>query len=283
MKRVSIHWVIVLLLIGLSGFARSELFAESEKVVARVGKRVITQSDLAEYMKRYERAGEGASFNVEQKKYFLDLLIQNVLVAAEAEKEKLDEKPEIQLKLRMYRDDLLVNEYTATQIVPSVTVTDADVEELLRQNPTLLPRETLTLKEIQVKTKKEAEEVYHALTKGADFSKMVEEKSVSPSKAKGGLVGTVQKGVLPPVLETVIFGLKEGEFTQPFEADDGFRIFYLAGRKVIGPEQMKRLEGQLREQLVQVEKSRKISAIIEKKVEQWKKEIKVETYPDQLK
>jgi hypothetical protein len=34
----------------------------------------------------------------------------------EAEKEKMDEKPEIQLKLRMYKNEILAKEYIASKI-----------------------------------------------------------------------------------------------------------------------------------------------------------------------
>ncbi len=283
MKRMILCWVIASLIIGLSGFVRSDLFSDSEKILAKVGEKVITQNDLDEFMRKYETIKKGEPFSVEEKRHYLNTLIQNTVVATEAEREKLDERPEVQLKLRTYKNEILANEYITTKVAPLITVTDAEVEEVLKSNPNLIPRERLTLKEIQVKTEKEAEEVYQELKKGADFSKMVAERSMAPSKMKGGLIGPISKGYLPQPLEVAVFGLKEGEFSKPIESADGFRIFYLVNRKEIDPEQLKRLEEKLREKIIQLEKNKKIGAVIEKKVEELKKEIKVEAYPDRLK
>jgi len=283
MKKRPLMLAVILILVGFSLSISPKTFSESDKVLARVGDKVITQSDLAEFMKKYEALKRGESFGLDEKKNFLNMLIQNAFIAIEAEREKLDQKPEIQLKLKMLKSELLANEYITTRIAPSIVVKDEEVDEILKKNPNLIPREMLTLKEILVKTEKEADKIYQELKKGADFSKMAMEKSIAQSKMQGGLIGTISKGQLPPPLEAAVFDLKEGKFSQPIETADGFWIFYLVSRKERDPEEMKRLEGRLREKIIQLERNKKIGAMIEKKVEELKKEIKVETYLDQLK
>jgi len=46
---------------------------------------------------------------------------------------------------------------------------------------------------------------------------------------------------------------------------------------------MKMLEGKLREKIIQLEKNKKKEALIQSKIEELKKQIKVETFFDQLK
>ena len=118
-------------------------------------------------------------------------------------------------------------EYIAQKIEPLVTVKNEEIEGMLKQNPNLIPKERLTLKEILVKTEKEAEEIYQELKKGADFSKIAAEKSTSQTKTREGLIGTISRGQLPPPLEAIVFALKEGEFTKPIKTDQGFEIVYL--------------------------------------------------------
>jgi len=276
-----LYSVVIFIITGLSVLGAPKLFSE-EKILARVGERVITENDLNEMMKRYESIRKGNPYSIDQKKELINMLIRNSLISMEAEREKLDQKPEFQSKLKMYKNELLTAEYISQKIEPLVTVKNEEIEEILKQNPNLIPKETVTIKEILVKTEKEAEEIYQELKKGADFSKIATEKSISRTKTKEGLIGTISRGQLPPPLETVVFNLKEGEFSKPVKTDEGFEIFYLVSRKEMDPEQIKILEGKLREKVIQLQKNKKIEATIEKKIEELKKEIKVETYPDQL-
>ena len=282
MKKMVLHVVVLVMIIGLYGFGPSKLFPE-ERILARVGDWTVTQIDLDELIKRYESFRKGNPYSLDEKKELINLLIKNSLISIEAEREKLDQKPEFQSRLKMVKNELLMREYISQKIEPFVTVKNEEIEEILKQNPNLIPKETVTVKEIFVKTENEAEEIYQELKKGADFSKIATEKSISRTKTKEGLIGTISRGQLPPPLETVVFNLKEGEFSKPIKTDEGFQIFYLVSRKGIDPERIKVLEGKLREKIIQFEKSKKIEAMIEKKIEELKKQIKVETYFDQLK
>jgi peptidyl-prolyl cis-trans isomerase C len=282
MKKNRLRWIMLFMITGLCVFGASKLFPE-ERILARVGDQTVTQVDLDELIKRYESMRKGNPYGLDEKKVLVNMLIKNTLLSIEAEREKLDQKPEFQSRLKMVKNELLVREYISQKIEPLVTVKNEEVEEILKQNPNLISKERLTIKEILVKTEKEAEEIYQELKKGADFSKIATEKSISRTKTKEGLIGTISRGQLPPPLETVVFNLKEGEFSKPIKTDEGFQIFYLVSRKEMDPEQIKILEGKLREKVIQLQKNKKIEATIEKKTEELKKQIKVETYFDQLK
>jgi len=201
----------------------------------------------------------------------------------EAEREKFDQRPEFQLKLKLLKQELLSREYITTIIEPLAVVKEGEVDEILRQNPNLLQREVLTLKEILVKTEKEAGEIFQALKEGADFAKMVGEKSISPTKTKGGLVGPVSRGQIPPDFEAVVFNLEEGEFSKPIRTKDGYRILFLVSKRVRSPEEVRVIEARVREKILHLERGKRIDAILERKVEALKKQIKVETYLDRLK
>jgi peptidyl-prolyl cis-trans isomerase C len=282
MKKMVLYVVALVMMIGLSFFGASVLFSESEKILAKIGERVITQNDLDEMIKRYKPLRREVPYSLDEKKNVLNILIRNTFLSIEAEKEKMNEKPEIQSQLKIYRDELLMREYITTKIEPLVTVKNEEVEGILKKNPNLVPREMLTLKEILVKTEKEAEEIYQALKNGAEFSKIASEKSISGSKTRGGLTGVISRGQLPPPIETLVFNLKEGEFSKPIKTDEGFQIFFLVNRKERPPEQIKMFEEKIREKVFQLEKNNKIEAIIEKKVEDLKQQIKGEIYYDRL-
>jgi parvulin-like peptidyl-prolyl isomerase len=134
-----------------------------------------------------------------------------------------------------------------------------------------------------VKTEKEAEDIYQELKKGGDFSRIATDRSISPTRTKGGLIGTLSKGQLSPQVEQVAFPLKEREFSKPVKTEEGFKLLYVEKREQVSQEKMKILEGKLREKIIQLEKNKKREALIQTKIEELKKEVKVETYFDQLK
>ena len=271
---------------ALGGFfflGASQLYSQSQKILAKVGDQAITQGDFEEYMKRYEPFKRGNPFSPDEKKEILDRLVNTLLISGEAEKEKFGSKPEFQSKLRVYRMELLSQDYIAARIEPSVTVKDEEVEAILKDNPNLIPSETVTLKEILVPTEKEAEEIYQELKKGADFSKLIADKSVAASKTRGGVLGTFSRGQLSQPLDSVIFSLKEGEFSKPVKTPEGYQIVQVTGKREIAPDKLKILQEKLREKIVELTKNKKREALVDQKVEELKKKIKVETYYDQLK
>lgn len=282
MKKI-LRLALLLTVVLLVAFEEMDLFSESEKVVARVGKEAITQREFDLLVNRYEDLRKGSSLNPEEKRNLLNMLITQSLLGMAAEREGIDKKPDVQAKLKLFRIELLAQEYVAAFIEPQVKVQDREIDEIFRRNPNLVPEETLTLKEIVVKTEREAEEIYKKLKKGADFSRVASEASIAPTRSRGGFMGTYSKGQLPPAVETVIFQLKEGEFTRPIKTEEGFQIVYLIDRKRVSSEETKRYEERIREKVLQIEKNKKIEEKMKERVDELQKQVKIEIYLDRIK
>jgi parvulin-like peptidyl-prolyl isomerase len=77
---------------------------------------------------------------------------------------------------------------------------------------------------ILVKTEHEAREVLEQLRTGVSFSKLAAEKSLCPSKKKGGDLGTFGRGRMVREFETAAFSLKKGEVSQPVKTQFGWHI-----------------------------------------------------------
>jgi peptidyl-prolyl cis-trans isomerase C len=283
MKRSFFEVLLILAFCGTFFVGARVGFSQEKAVLARVGERVITQSDFDEYMKKYAQIGKGEPSTPEQKKVLLDNIVRGMLITMEAEKEKLDQKPEVRSRLEMFRSDALIQEYVTTKIMPLVKVTDKEVDDRFKENPNLLPRESLKLQEIQVKTEKEAEAIYEQLKKGGDFTQIATEKSISASKRAGGNMRPISRGQLPKVLEEVAFNLKPGEFSKPTKTDQGYYILALVERKERSPADMKKFEGMIKEKIRKIEETRKAQELIEKKAEELKKNLKVEMHYDRIK
>jgi len=77
---------------------------------------------------------------------------------------------------------------------------------------------------ILVKTEQEARGTLDQLNKGASFSKLAIERSLCPSKKKGGDLGTFGRGQMVHEFESAAFALKKGEISQPIKTKFGWHI-----------------------------------------------------------
>lgn len=77
---------------------------------------------------------------------------------------------------------------------------------------------------ILVKTEREAKEVLEQLKTGASFSKLAAEKSLCPSRKKGGDLGFFGRGQMVREFETAAFALKKGEVSRPVRTSFGWHI-----------------------------------------------------------
>jgi peptidyl-prolyl cis-trans isomerase C len=282
MGRKTLFLGATIFILGLSVVLASQLFSESEIVLAKVGEALITQRNLDELINRYTQIRKGNPLTVEDKKMLLDNFIKGTVLAMEAEREKMDQRAEVKSKLKVYRAEILVQEYINSKIQPSITVTESELEEKLRENPNLIPKVTLTLKEILVKTEKEAQAIYEELKKGRDFSTIASEKSLAPTQIYGGHKKPVSPGQMPKALEEVAFKLNKGELSKPIKTDEGYYILYLVDKQERAPEEIKRLEGMVKERIEKIEIAKKTQEMVEKKVEELKKNTKIEVYYDRI-
>ncbi|MBI4913683.1 MAG: peptidyl-prolyl cis-trans isomerase [Acidobacteria bacterium] len=75
-------------------------------------------------------------------------------------------------------------------------------------------------------------QIQEALKKGTSFEDLVREHSTSPSKATGGDLGWIGKGLLRPAIENAALGLKPGEVSGPIETDKDTYIIQLVSAEL---------------------------------------------------
>jgi peptidyl-prolyl cis-trans isomerase D len=73
--------------------------------------------------------------------------------------------------------------------------------------------------------RKKAEEILGRVKKTKDFASLAKQVSESGTASKGGDLGWLQKGNIGEPLETVLFSLKAGTFTDVLRVGEGFYIF----------------------------------------------------------
>lgn len=95
------------------------------------------------------------------------------------------------------------------------------------------------------------EEVQAKLSAGADFAKMAEEYSDSPTKEKGGEVGIVHKGDLAPEIEAAAFSVREGGVSPPIRTEAGWSLIQVESRRTETVAPFAEVRDAIRDQLLQ--------------------------------
>jgi parvulin-like peptidyl-prolyl isomerase len=115
-------------------------------------------------------------------------------------------------KVREDLADEIVRERLITQ-EKGVKVGDEELKKAFDANKEKLGKpEAVHLRHILAKTEAEASDLVAKVKGGADFQALAREKSLAASgKAAGGDYGFVSRGMLPPEIDEVAFGMKAGE------------------------------------------------------------------------
>lgn len=79
--------------------------------------------------------------------------------------------------------------------------------------------------EEKAKARERAEAVVKEARAGKDFAQLAKRESADATAAKGGDVGWLVAGQMPPAIETAIFTLTKGGVSDPIETPAGFQIF----------------------------------------------------------
>ncbi|MBC7328593.1 peptidylprolyl isomerase [bacterium] len=229
-----------------------------QNIVATVDGVKITEEEFLNDLKKF--AGEP----------ILKEMIDNILVEKEAQKEGISITPEeLQIRLEIFRrlntppgvdfaKDLLNNGTTLARLTnafrlgllldklvakkENITISDEEIENEFKK----VNKERHTYC-ILVKTEEDALTVHKKLTEGSyTFSEVAQQYSQEPeSKAKGGDLGWIRKGTLPPYFDQVIFSLKKGEISDPIWTRYGFYFFKVEEERTI------QLTPQIKEELRQ--------------------------------
>jgi peptidyl-prolyl cis-trans isomerase D len=70
-----------------------------------------------------------------------------------------------------------------------------------------------------------AEAIVKEARRGKDFAELAKKQSADPTTAKGGEVGWVIQGQMPPDIDKLIFGIGKGDVSDPVATPGGVQIF----------------------------------------------------------
>jgi foldase protein PrsA len=123
------------------------------------------------------------------------------------------------------RDDQTMRINLAKLLTPGIKVDDAALQKYFDDHKTEFGGNEVTARHILVATEAEAKAIKAQLDAGADFAALAKEKSTEPAaKTSGGDLGTFGPGKMVAEFDAVIFTLKKGEISAPFQSQFGWHV-----------------------------------------------------------
>jgi peptidyl-prolyl cis-trans isomerase C len=221
--------------------------AAADKVLAKVGDQVITETDLKEMT---SSSPDKSLQTAEGQAKALDYLVNIYVLAGAAQNEGLEKDPEVQRYLKFNRNDLLARVFLEKKSKNLPAPTDKEAKDYFEKNRDqfTLP-ESILLHHILVKTEQEAKDALARLKKGEKFADVASQISICPSRAKGGNLDWLPKGSLVKEIEDVAFTMKNGEVKGPVQSKFGFHVLYLEDKKPAQESSFDQVQAQIVERL----------------------------------
>lgn len=94
-----------------------------------------------------------------------------------------------------------------------------------------------------------ANQIYEMLQKGGHFDDLAKKYSNGPTASLGGDLEYFKRGTLSKDLESKVFELQAGQYTQPIRTNQGFVILKVTEHQTAGVPPLKEVETQIQEQI----------------------------------
>jgi peptidyl-prolyl cis-trans isomerase C len=216
-----------MLLCAPLGVSRAQ---DSDPVVARVNGVDIHDSDVA--FAEEEIGGNMPSIPPEQKRdYLVNYLVDVIVLSQTAEKQKLDDRPNVKHRLAFDRNRLLMEMLLqeAGKAALSEATEHQVYDDAVKQ---VKNEEEVHARHILVPTEDEAKAILVQLKGGADFATLAKEKSKDPGAADGGDLGYFTKDQMVPEFAEVAFKLDKGQISDPVKTQFGWHIIKVEDKRV---------------------------------------------------
>lgn len=231
--------VLTLIVAGVGGYMIGARAAQPEnQVVASVNGENISKTDL--YARMEKQVGADVvtemieELLINQAAKAANIAVSSAEVDAEIKQitESIGGEESLKQALAQYNmtmDQLRANRTLDLKVMKIVTkdvkTDDATLKTFFDQNLAQFDKREVQARHILVKTEEEAKAIKAELNSGGDFAAIAKAKSTdTASGANGGDLGFNKRGNMVPEFDQVVFSLKKGEISAPFESQYGWHI-----------------------------------------------------------
>lgn len=219
--------------VGLPASAQDKA-AASDPVVATVNGAKIFRSDVE--TARLQLPEQYRNLPMEQLfAPLVNQLVRSKLMATKARSENIHETAGYKKRIALIQERLL--EEALLDKLITARVTDEALQAKYKEAVAKFPsKEEVRARHILVKTEDEAKALVKELDGGADFAKLAADKSIGPSKSRGGDLDYFGRGQMVPPFEDAAFALKKGQYTKaPVQSPFGWHVIKVEDKRQSKP------------------------------------------------
>lgn len=217
-----------------------------EQPVATVNGKAISQELYQAMLKTAQKQNPQLAGN---RSLLINELVTRELLYQDAMRKKLDKDKDVKFVLDQIRMNTLIQANIASISKSQPITEDMMKAEYDKTIKNASPYEYKIL-QIAVKTEDESKEVIKLLDDGAVFGDVAKDKSISPTKSKGGDMGWLSPGILPPEVGAEIKKMEKGKHSATaLKINDGYQIFKVEDKRKITPPAFDDVKDQVRKML----------------------------------
>lgn len=202
-------------------------------VVARVSGDPIWASDVKREAVAQGLIGEGEPLDPSTVLFrrVLDEVIDQELLAREAERQGLDNSPLARQRLEAARKRILGDMLVETVVDDAIT--SRAVEALYQEQRQLTEQsEEFRARMVLVRTRAEADAVMTLLANGASFEALAAERSIDErTRFNGGDLDYFTADTVPPAFGRAVQDARAGDTVGPFQAEGGWAVLRVEDRR----------------------------------------------------
>lgn len=218
-----------------------------DRPVARVQDETVWASDVKREAVAQGLVGEGEPLDVTSDLFrrVLDEVIDQKLLAREAERRRLDASPLAQRRLEATRERILGD--MLVESVVNGAISDQAVQTLYNEQLRLAKTsEEIRVRLILSRTKPEAEAVIGILGQGASFEAVAMERSVDEAtRFSGGDLGYSTLDVMPQAYAGALRDKPAGSTVGPFQTEGGWAVLRVEDRRKESPPTLEQARPQI--------------------------------------
>lgn len=224
--------------------------AKPDPVMVRVNGGEIHQSEFEAAMETVPAQMRMALASPAGKKVLAEELVRMKVLELEGEKMGLEKDPEIASRIAMARGNILANA-ALEKLTRSTNLTPEQIYEQSKSQFEAVKARQIVIPVLSggqasapnalppAEAKAKADALVAQLRGGADFAALAKKESADPSGAKGGDLGELTRGMLPPDIAKQVFALSVNQISNPIESRMGYHIFQVTEKNVKSFDEMK--------------------------------------------
>jgi len=199
---------------------------DEKDVVARVGDKAIYGNQVEKFLENLPPQVSSRYGPERIRREIVDGFVSMEMLASEARRRGIDKREDVKLRIEMLIDQTLARE-VEEELKKGITVEEPEIKKYYDEHKDRYGSNTrVHARQITASTEGEAKSVLEKARKGEDFAELAKKYSKDDFAGKGGNLGIVREGKLPPDLEKAVFSLKEGQTSPVIKTDNGYVVLF---------------------------------------------------------